>query len=206
MSEAKCPECDLAQHRGDCFDDEIDARLSKSLRAEGERLRAHGGGSITYVERCDSCETFRQRMIAEKARAEKAERERDEANAAIMNIRELHFKDGNLDAAVGGEGATAIAMTLVGFYKAQGGANYVEMQLADKNTGERYTVTVQRVAGKTPHELRTAAEARAETLAAALREIQEGKGPFDRDNHKFACNVIESMKAIAALALAGEEK
>ena len=76
MSEAKCPECDLAQHRGDCFDDEIDARLSKSLRAEGERLRAHGGGSITYVERCDSCETFRQRMIAEKARAEKAERER----------------------------------------------------------------------------------------------------------------------------------
>lgn len=50
-------------------------------------------------------------------------------------------------------------------------------------------------------------KARAEKLVAALREIQEGKGPFDRDNHKFACNVIESMKAIAALALAdGEEK
>ena len=249
MSEAKCPECDLAQHRGDCFDDEIDAlsdgwrairdrealRLSKSLRAEGERLRAHGGGSITYVERCDSCETFRQRMIAEKARAEKAERERDafmaerddyvdgwakqkaraekaererdEAGAQLLAVREFSFKDGDLDAAFVGEGAAAIAMTLVGFYREQRGENYVEMQLGDKKTGERFTVTVQRVAGKTPHELRGRAEARAETLAAALREIQEGKGPFDRDNHKFACNVIESMKAIAALALAdGEEK
>lgn len=88
MSEAKCPECDLAQHRGDCFDDEIDARLSKSLRAEGERLRAHGGGSITYVERCDSCETFRQRMIAEKARAEKAE-------AEVERLRKLLSLDPN---------------------------------------------------------------------------------------------------------------
>lgn len=222
MSEAKCPECDLAQHRGDCFDDEIDARLSKSLRAEGERLREEYERTWARIRERE-VERLRKLLSLDPngaelariydgwtesmARAEKAERERDEAKAQLLAVKEFSFKDGDFDAAFVGEGAAAIAMTLIGFYREQKGENYVEMQFGDKKTGERFTVTVQRVAGKTPHELRSAAEARAETLAAALREIQEGKGPFDRDNHKFACNVIESMKAIAALALAdGEEK
>lgn len=140
MSEAKCPECDLAQHRGDCFDDEIDARLSKSLRAEGERLRAHGGGSITYVERCDSCETFRQRMIAEKARAEKAERERDEIKADFEKATDAY------DECASG-----------------------------------YLIRAQD------------AEARAETLAAALREIADERTHW------------AELKGIAARALADGE-
>ena len=40
-------------------------------------------------------------------------------------------------------------------------------------------------------------------LAKALREIQKGEGPFAVDPHKFACNVIESMKDLATAALAG---
>jgi hypothetical protein len=43
-------------------------------------------------------------------------------------------------------------------------------------------------------------------LLAALREIAEGKGPFDLDNHRFACNVIENMKGIAAAAIEREGK
>ena len=38
-------------------------------------------------------------------------------------------------------------------------------------------------------------------LRAALAEIEEGKGPYSRDQLTHASNVIESMKAIAHAAL-----
>lgn len=142
------------------------------------------------LRREDSCFTPDEwRRLAgwakQKARAEKAERERDEARREI-NDAWLMIENGwddNIESRAewekryrknfndGGSGPLGMAIHAAGYKR------------------------------------ETKAEARAEKLAAALREIQEGKGPFDRDNHKFACNVIESMKAIAALALAdGEEK
>jgi hypothetical protein len=47
-------------------------------------------------------------------------------------------------------------------------------------------------------------KSRADKLEAALREIAEPRGTFSLDKYEFACNVIESMKGIAADAL--EEK
>lgn len=32
---------------------------------------------------------------------------------------------------------------------------------------------------------------------AALKEIEQGKGPYNRDHRQFATNVIENMKSIA---------
>jgi NADH:ubiquinone oxidoreductase subunit E len=44
-----------------------------------------------------------------------------------------------------------------------------------------------------------------DALVAALKEIQEGRGPFSRDHLQHATNTIESMKEIAATALAAVE-
>lgn len=107
-----------------------------------------------------------------RARADAAERERDEAKNQLLAVKEFHFSNGDFDAAFVGEGAAAIAMTLIGFYRAQGGTNYVEMQLSDKKTAELFTVTVQRAAGRTPHQLRDAAEARADRLERENAELR----------------------------------
>jgi hypothetical protein len=47
---------------------------------------------------------------------------------------------------------------------------------------------------------------RAERYAAALREIQEGKGKFSRDPLTHASNTIDDMKALARAALAEPEE
>lgn len=47
--------------------------------------------------------------------------------------------------------------------------------------------------------------AEVERLRAALSKISEGRGPFSRDPYEHACNCIESMKQIAADALAGKQ-
>lgn len=163
------------------------------LRAENAKLAAEVERLKLSDEECG----WRKDYEREKARADAAEKERDEANAALVNIREMHFENGALDVAFSGDGATAIAMVLVAFYKEHGGENYVEMQLADKTTGERYTVTIQRVAGKTPHELRDAAEASRDRLAAALREIAE-------DDPDDGCR--QGHATLAAAALKGESR
>jgi hypothetical protein len=56
--------------------------------------------------------------------------------------------------------------------------NYVEHTVRDPATREVYTVTVGRPGGRTAHELRVDAEARAERAEAALRELA-GAGAGD---------------------------
>ena len=46
-----------------------------------------------------------------------------------------------------------------------------------------------------------AIEAENKRMHAALTQIAKGEGPFSRDQHAFACNVIENLKRIATEAL-----
>lgn len=53
-----------------------------------------------------------------------------------------------------------------------------------------------------------AIEAERDTLRTRVRDLEEamlaiskGQGRFDKDNYRFACNVIEDMKAIANACL-----
>jgi hypothetical protein len=52
---------------------------------------------------------------------------------------------------------------------------------------------------------RDALKARVAQLEEALRHIEEGSGPFNRDQLTFASNCIDNMKARARAALATKE-
>jgi len=54
----------------------------------------------------------------------------------------------------------------------------------------------------TAAQMREAAD-RMEMMRAALLHIAEGRGAYSRDQHEFACNVIEEAKRTATAALEG---
>lgn len=54
--------------------------------------------------------------------------------------------------------------------------NYVEMQMQDQETGEVFLLTIQRKNGKTPHQLRTEAEA---SVANRDRQIDKLEDTYD---------------------------
>jgi hypothetical protein len=54
-----------------------------------------------------------------------------------------------------------------------GAPNYVEMVVSEADSPNRYVVRVQRAEGKTPHEARQEAEARARAAEARVVELEE---------------------------------
>ena len=77
--------------------------------------------------------------------------------------------------------------------------NYVEQTLHDPDTGEVYTVTVGRPGGRTPHQLRTAAEERAAAAEAALAEIAAANGVTRSETGWSTPTGELSVEAAAAL-------
>ena len=74
-----------------------------------------------------------------------------------------------------GEAVEFFASMICEFYKANGGENYVEMRLANpKDPAEQYVVTVRKLLGKTPHELRVEAESKLTAERARLAARVEG--------------------------------
>ena len=99
--------------------------------------------------------------------------EREASADDLMTLRSLHIenppdKPWSAKAGFDGPAAEMFAAALCDFYRKSGGENYVEMHMRDPaSPSEEFVVTVQRKAGKTPHELRREAEA---ALAALPRE------------------------------------
>jgi hypothetical protein len=57
-------------------------------------------------------------------------------------------------------------------------ANYVHMPMTDMGTGETYWVTIGRPGGKSPHELRVAADAQSARLSAELARVAAALAPL----------------------------
>ena len=87
---------------------------------------------------------------------EEVERLRKALSGEVM-LKSLELRDGHLDLAVTHPAVMAIASELASFFKAAGGQNYVEVRMHHPDTGD-LVLSVQRVLGKTPHELRKEAE------------------------------------------------
>lgn len=96
-----------------------------------------------------------------------AEKEFIDGQVAQANILGWNMDSGVTDLQV--SMALDTAAGLVGaaktFLTATGAENYVEQHIHDRETGERYTITIQRPGKKTPHELRRKAEAERDSLA-----------------------------------------
>ena len=92
-----------------------------------------------------------------------------ETEAALARsplIETLSINQGEMTATIRSEAVQALANILAGWFDDHGGVNYVEVQLTNKELGP-LLMTVQRLDGKTPHQLRTEAEQR----MAKIREL-----------------------------------
>lgn len=109
------------------------------------------------------------------------------------------------------ETAAAMVMTAKTILDGNPGAqNYVEHSVIDRETGDRYVLTVHKPAGKTPHELRQEAEAQRDALADDLARIAmlaesvraaTGALPSDRED---TLEQIERLASQASAAVGGK--
>lgn len=86
-------------------------------------------------------------------------------------IHELIVRNGKIDATFGGEMVQEIGLVFVDAYRKAGAVNYLEMTFHGKTEAgelERFTMTIQRVNGKTPHECRVEAERERDAARTAL--------------------------------------
>jgi hypothetical protein len=153
--------------------------------------------------------------LALRQQVKDAEQRLDDWIGGRIDIHELVVKNGQFNAKLGGEGPTILATALVELYRTGGGANYLEMLVGDPKNGERFAVTVQRVEGKTPHECRAEAEAKASALRAqnaALRAmVEEAVAGWEREpglSYAYSADFEAHERSIAdirgRLAVLGE--
>lgn len=154
-----------------------------------------------------------------EARATRAEAERDEAiknladaTAGNLTIHELIVRNGKARAEFSGEMVQEIGLLFVDAYRKAKAINYVEMLFHGKTEAgdlERFMMTIQRVAGKSPHECRVEAEAardaalaRVARLESALRSIMSH--PNAAFNVAAVARGTPTIADTASSALAGD--
>lgn len=87
-------------------------------------------------------------------------------------LKQLEFSpEAGLNLAMSHPIVAALMIQLVSFFELAGGKNYVEMQVKHPEKGI-FLMTVQRVEGKTPHQLRVEAEFRVSELEKELAAKQ----------------------------------
>lgn len=132
----------------------------------------------------------------QKKSYEELERELSAANAEVVQLRGENKQlksdagkwivdqayvtgletGGGLSVGFQGAACQMFAAMVAGEFKGAGGINYVQMTMTHPETGP-LVLTMQRLAGKTPHALRTEAEAK---LTAAERERDEAREDVER--------------------------
>lgn len=99
--------------------------------------------------------------------------ERDAANEGLASIRKLDLsgesgKGWKANVAMQGAALEMFTASMADVFKDKGGPNYVEASLRDVRDGTVYFCIVGPKRGKTPHELRQAAESEIATLRETL--------------------------------------
>lgn len=86
-------------------------------------------------------------------------------------LTELAMRNGGLYAGIEGGAAAVLASAFAEQFTSSGGVNYVEVSFMHPATGP-ICVTLQRVQGKTPHQLRREAEAERDQLRAEVERLR----------------------------------
>lgn len=86
-------------------------------------------------------------------------------------LTELAMRNGGLYAGIEGGAAAVLASAFAEQFTSSGGVNYVEVSFMHPATGP-ICVTLQRVQGKTPHQLRREAEAERDQLRAEVERMR----------------------------------
>ena len=93
-------------------------------------------------------------------------------------LRDLSVGNGSINASFEGGAVHLFVDSLANQFVESGAANYIEMQFHSEATGQ-LLLTLQRVNGKTPHQLREAAEKERDELRDRIEEM-ERQGPAAR--------------------------
>lgn len=149
--------------------DPVTAEHCRWFVAEIERLR----------DDCDALRadkaTLQQMTYSLKDRLEVAENENAKLRIALAEkvtsettLRDLSVGNGSINATFDGGAMHLLVDAFANQFEESGAANYIEMQFHSNVTGP-LVVTLQRVNGKTPHQLRAEAEQERDALRAAVQ-------------------------------------
>lgn len=144
-----------------------------ALGQTAPELMAHIAASDPHVvlallDRIDALEADSAAMVAElEARDADAVRGLALASAGPATLRDGRAAFG-LTFTGARDAMLRMADAMVTFFKGEGGVNYVETQVHHPEDGD-FILSVQRAAGKTPHELRREAEGQRDTLTTAAQ-------------------------------------
>jgi hypothetical protein len=107
--------------------------------------------------------------LLSKGDAKLVELERELAQIKDPLIKHLRLENGEFNMAVGGLIVEHMGAILIAWFRSGGAQNYVEMSFHEKvEPFNHFTLNMQCVEGKTPHQLRDIAEKRAVMLEEAL--------------------------------------
>lgn len=141
-----------------------------------------------------------EREAALMAKLEAAEKENKVLREALAEkvtsetmLRDLSVRNGSIHARFEGGAVHLLVDAFAGQFSESGAENYLEMHFHSPATGPLVT-TVQRVNGKTPHQLREAAEKERDALRAKIAEMerQEPVGEIQRANStgNYICSEV----------------
>lgn len=117
-----------------------------------------------------------RRVIRER---DAIQEELDQLKARLTeaNFRSMNAKDGGLELEIetSREWMLVVAEHLVALLETSAGTNYVEWDIKPSGQIDPYRLVLVRPGGKSPHELRQAAEAERDTALAQLAEEREAR-------------------------------
>jgi hypothetical protein len=143
-------------------------------QTEAERLAQWLVRCAESIEQINAADMLRA-LAAELAQARAENSELREGLCKGLDektmLTDLGVRDGGLFAQVEGGAAGVLAAAFAEQFTQAGGVNYVEVSFSHPKTGP-LTVTLQRCAGKTPHQLRAVAEAERDQARAELAQAR----------------------------------
>lgn len=134
-------------------------------RAFLDTYRAPGTPMVTAKTALQAAAQYAEAFIAAHDRAEELE-------AEALSIRNLKVDKGEFSVHLTGGRARAVNAALLAIFKDNGGPNFFEYGLTDRETGEDYTFTIQRARGETPAQQRNQARAERDAALERVRELE----------------------------------
>lgn len=147
----------------------------------GAMLAAGNGGEAAARIKLRDTQTERDAVACLRAAKRRLTRERpstlpedDPGEDDQPTLESLRHEDDGLTFGIGGTQAQDMVQILLGAFipalREMEAPNYLSFDATDRETGDRYAVIVVKPDGKTPHELRQAADAEVERLRGLLAE------------------------------------
>ena len=151
---------------------------SKAARERAHALCDYYGfccpPKVPHDKICNAIAAALEEYVAE--RTAQLDREREQLQrafdlATVPGLMEMHIADGKMDALIDGRKmAMLMAWSFWDLLIKEGARNYIEMKLAYQD--HWMLVRLQRLDGKTPHELRQAAEAERDATRVEVEELR----------------------------------